>query len=90
MSPHGLKCWAGQSLSTATAVPDGGKTPWALNAVFGRTGVRSQEHIEVTGYLDIYSLASNPQIYFFFLAAGMSVSFPPAGSLTQYPLSLEG
>jgi hypothetical protein len=47
---------------------------------------RPQEHTEVAGRLDIYSLASKPQICFLFLAAGVAVSFTPAGSLTQYPL----
>lgn len=74
-------------ISIVTAVRDGGKTPWALSAVFGWMGVRSQEHTEVTGFVLIFTpwLLSHRFIYFFFLAAGVSVSFPPAGSLTQTP-----
>lgn len=70
-------------------MPDGGKTPWALNAGFGPIGLGSQEHTEMTGCLDVFSLASKPQIDFLFMAVCVSVSFIPSGTLTQYLLSLE-
>lgn len=80
-----------RSVSIVPAVGDGGKTPWALSAGFGWMGVRSQEHAEVTGFVLIFTpwLLSHRFIYFSFLAAGLSVSFRPAGSLTQTPCERE-